>query len=64
MPAAQVEQFRTAIVAALADPALKDTFTQQGLIIETTTPAELLARTRAESALWTRVVREANIKPE
>ena len=64
MPAAQAEQLRTAVVAALADPALKDTLTQQGLIIETTTPAELLARTRAESALWTRVVRDANIKPE
>jgi tripartite-type tricarboxylate transporter receptor subunit TctC len=64
MPAAQVEQLRAAFVAGLADPALKDTLTQQGLIIETSTPADLLAHTRAESALWTRVVREANIKPE
>jgi tripartite-type tricarboxylate transporter receptor subunit TctC len=64
MPAAQVEQFHAAVVAALADPALKETLTQQGLIVVTTTPAELLARTRAESALWTRVVREANLKPE
>jgi hypothetical protein len=34
------------------------------LIVETTTPAELLTRTRAKSALWARVVREANVKPE
>lgn len=64
MPAEQVEQLRSVIEAALADPSLKDTLTQQGLIVETTTPAELLTRTRAESALWARVVREANIKPE
>jgi tripartite-type tricarboxylate transporter receptor subunit TctC len=64
MPAAQVEQLRGGIEAALADPGIRNSFTQQGLIVETTTPAELLTRTRAESALWARVVREANIKPE
>lgn len=64
MPAAQAEQVRTAVVAALAEPALKGSFAQQGLIVVTTTPAELQERTRAEQALWTRVVREANIKPE
>jgi tripartite-type tricarboxylate transporter receptor subunit TctC len=64
MPAAQVEQYRAAVVAALGDPAVKDSFTKQGLIIKTGTPAELLALTRAESALWTRVAREANLKPE
>jgi tripartite-type tricarboxylate transporter receptor subunit TctC len=64
MPAAQAEQVRTAVISALADPALNETLTTQGLIVVTTTPAELLKRTRDESVLWARVVREANIKPE
>jgi tripartite-type tricarboxylate transporter receptor subunit TctC len=64
MPAAQVEQYRGAIVAALADPAVKENLTKQGLILRTTTPAELLAMTKAESALWTRVAKQANLKPE
>jgi tripartite-type tricarboxylate transporter receptor subunit TctC len=64
MPAALVQQYRQAIVAALNDPAVKESFQQQGLIVKTGTPAELLVLARAESQLWTRVVREANIKPE
>lgn len=64
MPAAQVEQYRAALAAALADAGVKEGLTKQGLILKTGTPAELLALTRAESALWTRVAREANLKPE
>jgi tripartite-type tricarboxylate transporter receptor subunit TctC len=64
MPTAQVEQYRAALAAALADAGVKEGLTKQGLILKTGTPAELLALTRAESALWTRVAREANLKPE
>jgi tripartite-type tricarboxylate transporter receptor subunit TctC len=64
MPPGLVEQYRTAIAAALEDATVKESLTKQGLILKTGTPAELAAMTRAESALWTRVVRESNIKPE
>ncbi|MDB5727140.1 MAG: Tripartite-type tricarboxylate transporter, receptor component TctC, partial [Noviherbaspirillum sp.] len=50
--------------AALADPAVKENLTKQGLILKTGTSEELLAMAKAEQQLWTRVVREANIKPE
>lgn len=64
MPPVLVEQYRAAIVAALADPSVNESLTRQGLILKTGTPAELLALSKTESALWTRVVRESNIKPE
>jgi tripartite-type tricarboxylate transporter receptor subunit TctC len=64
MPPALVEQYRAAIAAALADPTVNDSLTRQGLILKSGTPAELVALSKAESALWTRVVRESNIKPE
>jgi tripartite-type tricarboxylate transporter receptor subunit TctC len=64
LPAALVQQYRTAIAAALADPAVKENLTKQGLILKTGTSEELLALAKAEQQLWTRVVREANIKPE
>jgi tripartite-type tricarboxylate transporter receptor subunit TctC len=64
LPAAQAEQYRAAVAAALAEPVVKESLTRQGLILKTTSPAELLAMTKAESALWTRVAKDANLKPE
>lgn len=64
MPSTLVEQYRMAIIAALDDAAVKESLTKQGLILKSSTPTELLAMTKAESALWTRVVRQINIKAE
>ena len=64
MPAALVQQYRAALATALGDPAVRETLTKQGLILKTSTPEELLALAKTESQLWTKVVREANIKPE
>ncbi|MFZ9252294.1 MAG: Bug family tripartite tricarboxylate transporter substrate binding protein [Hylemonella sp.] len=64
LPANLVEQYRQAIVAALDDPAVRESLTKQGLIIKTGTPTDLLAMAKAESAMWTRMVRNSNIKPE
>lgn len=58
IPAALAEQYRTAIIAALEDAAVKESLIKQGQIIKWGTPAELLALARAESALWARVVRQ------
>ena len=56
--AALAEQYRTAIIAALEDAAVKESLVKQGQIIKWGTPAELLALARAEFALWARVVRQ------
>ena len=58
IPAALAEQYRTAIIAALEDAAVKESLVKQGQIIKWGTPTELLALARAESALWARVVRQ------
>lgn len=64
MPAALVESYRAAIISALNDASVKANFAKQGLLIKTSSPAELLEAARAEQALWTRVVGRLNIKPE
>lgn len=64
MPAALVTQYRDAIIAALNDAGVKENLTKQGLIVKTSTPEELVALAKAELELWTRVVREANIRPD
>ena len=56
--AALAEQYRTAIIAALEDAAVKESLVKQGQIIKWGTPAELLALAHAEFALWARVVRQ------
>jgi tripartite-type tricarboxylate transporter receptor subunit TctC len=59
-----IESYRNAIISSLNDNSIKDTFQKQGLIIKTTTPSELVALTKAEFALWSRVIGLTNIKPE
>jgi tripartite-type tricarboxylate transporter receptor subunit TctC len=58
IPAALAEQYRLAIIASLEDAAVRESLVKQGQIIKWGTPAELLALARAESALWSRVVRQ------
>lgn len=64
MPSALVEKYRMALTAALNDAAVKESLTKGGITLKWSTPEEVLAMERAESALWTRVTRKANIKPE
>ncbi len=64
IPSPLIEQYHKAIIAALEDPAVKENLTKQGQILRWGSPSELLAMARAESALWTRVVRQSNIKAE
>ena len=61
---ALVENYRNAIISSLQDPAIKESFKKQGLIIKTSTPLELLNLTKAESKLWTKVISMTNIQPE
>jgi len=64
MSSAMVDTYRNAILSSLQDPIIKESFKKQGLIIKTSTPAELLSLTKAESKLWTKVISLANIQPE
>ncbi|HEY4315976.1 MAG TPA: tripartite tricarboxylate transporter substrate binding protein [Herbaspirillum sp.] len=64
MPPALVAQYRGAIMAALQDPAVKDSLTKEGLILKTTTPEELLTLAKNETQMWRKVTLAANVKPE
>ncbi|SNS51628.1 Tripartite-type tricarboxylate transporter, receptor component TctC [Noviherbaspirillum humi] len=64
MPPDTVEAYRQGIIAALNDAAVKENLSKQGLIIKTSTPSELLAMTKEESAMWSRLTKAINIKPE
>jgi tripartite-type tricarboxylate transporter receptor subunit TctC len=59
-----VDSYRNAILSTLMESSIKENFLKQGLIIKTSTPAELITLTRAESALWSKVIGLTNIKPE
>ena len=59
-----VDSYRIAILSTLMESSIKENFLKQGLIIKTSTPAELITLTRAESALWSKVIGLTNIKPE
>jgi tripartite-type tricarboxylate transporter receptor subunit TctC len=48
----------------LANPDVKDKFAKIGLQAAPGKPDELAATLRADLARWTKVARDANIKPE
>ena len=50
------------IVAALADPAIRDPFAQQGFVVAGNTPEQFAALVRAEVAKWREVVRAGNVR--
>lgn len=64
LTAADVARYRDAFVAALSEPDVKASFDKQGLIVKTSTPAELEQIAQREYALWDRVTKAANIRPE
>ncbi|HEY9281582.1 MAG TPA: tripartite tricarboxylate transporter substrate binding protein [Eoetvoesiella sp.] len=59
----QAETYRKAITQSLNDASVKENLTQQGLILKTSTPDELLAMTREEQVLWTQMLNASGIKP-
>ena len=58
------EKMRTAALKAMALPDVQDATARQGLDIETSTPQELAARIKSETAVWAAVIKEAGIKAE
>jgi len=52
------------IVRVLAMPDVQAVLARQGIEVRSSTPAEMTAVIKADLARWSRVVKEANIKPE
>jgi tripartite-type tricarboxylate transporter receptor subunit TctC len=63
-PMAIVNRLHAEAIKAVKQPEVLQAMGRQGLEAETSTPAELAARIRSETAMWAQVIREAGIKPE
>ena len=63
-PATVVTRLRNEAVKAVSRPDVQQLMAPQGLEAQTSTPQELAARIRAETATWAEVIRSAGIKPE
>jgi tripartite-type tricarboxylate transporter receptor subunit TctC len=63
-PPAQVDKLNQAVAALLQRADVRERFLRLGLLPVASTPAELDRLLRSDIALWSRVVKEGNIKPE
>ncbi len=63
-PMAIVNKLNADLNSVLANPEVKDKFAKLGMQAAPGKPDELAATLRADLARWTKVAREANIKPE
>ena len=63
-PPAVVRRLRDEAIKVIAIPEVQQALTRQGLEPETSTPQELAARIKSETATWAQVIKEAGIKGE
>jgi tripartite-type tricarboxylate transporter receptor subunit TctC len=63
-PGAIIRTIHDAAVKAVAQPDVQEAMARQGLEVETSTPQELAARIKRESAMWAGVIKDAGIKVE
>jgi tripartite-type tricarboxylate transporter receptor subunit TctC len=59
-----IERLNSEFAQALQLPDVKDRLLQQGAFAVSTTPQEAAQRIRSEIAMWAKVIKEANVKPE
>jgi tripartite-type tricarboxylate transporter receptor subunit TctC len=52
------------VARALDDPAVQARFEPLGVAVASSSPAQLLARMKAEAALWGPIIKAANIRGE
>ena len=64
MSAAAVKKANDAVVAAFADPAVKETMAKQGNTINISTPEQAQAAFRRELAKYAALVKKAGIEPQ
>ena len=63
-PQAIVDKQSAELIKVLQNPDVRESFSKLGMQAVSNTPDELGVLTKTELAKWTKVVREANIKPE
>jgi tripartite-type tricarboxylate transporter receptor subunit TctC len=63
-PVSIVNRIRDAAIKAVALPEIQQVMSGQGLEVETSTPQELAARIKRESAVWAGVIKDAGIRAE
>jgi tripartite-type tricarboxylate transporter receptor subunit TctC len=63
-PAAIVSRIHDAVARVMGMPEVQEAMARQGLEAELSTPKELAARIRKETAVWAGVIRETGIKVE
>jgi tripartite-type tricarboxylate transporter receptor subunit TctC len=63
-PPEVIQRINADMVAMLADPANKAKFEPLGVLPQSSTTNELVARNAADAALWAPIIKEANIKVE
>ena len=59
-----VNRLRDAAIKSVALADVQEAMSRQGLEVQTSTPQELAARIRSETAVWAAVIKEAGIKAE
>jgi len=64
MSAASVKKAHDAVVAAFADPAVKDTMAKQGNTIQISTPEQAQAAFRSELAKYAALVKKVGLEPQ
>ena len=63
-PAHVVRRLRDEALKVVAMPDVQQALSRQGLEVETSTPQELAARIKSETATWAQVIKDAGIKGE
>ena len=63
-PHAVVDRVNAEMNRIFTDPAIKERFSQLGFESAGGTPGDFAAVIAAESAKWSKVIRDANVKPE
>ncbi len=63
-PQFAISRLRNSAIKTVALPDVQEAMSRQGLEVETSTPQELAARIKRESAVWAGVIKDAGIKGE
>ena len=63
-PASIVQRIHGEVIKALQQPDVQTALGRQGLDPETSTPQEMAARIKAETAMWASVIKDAGIRAE
>jgi tripartite-type tricarboxylate transporter receptor subunit TctC len=61
-PPAALARLQAEIAKAMASPVIRDSFAQQGFLVESTPPDEFAAFVAREVAKWAEVVRAGNVR--